>query len=73
MSLVTEGLRLGVVTQEKEPRSSRVFEKSTGCVRVTKANNIFMYSQDPHKTNEATLLSKKLSKFRAFTLFGVKG
>ena len=27
MSYVTEGLRLGVVTQEKEPRSSRVFEK----------------------------------------------
>ena len=64
---------MGVATQEKEPRSGRVFEKNTGCVRVTKANNIFMYSQDPHKTKDATLLSKKLSKFRAFTLFDVKG
>ena len=67
------GLRLGVATQEKEHRSSRVFEKSTGCVGVTKGNNILMYSQDPNKSNEAKPLNKKLSKVRAFTLFGIKG
>ena len=36
-----------------------------------KPYNILMYSQDLHKTNEAKLLWKELSKFRAFTLFGV--
>ena len=36
-----------------------------------KPYNILMYSQDLHKTYDAKLLWKELSKFRAFTLFGV--
>ena len=53
-------------------RKNNLIQVKSGCVRVAKVNNILMYSQHLFKTNDAKLLSEKLSKPRVFSLFGVR-